>query len=75
MMLMNPIERANVGRAADYFGKGDGGYYLDGFLRREWGGKLAPMLESVPNRVLNVGLPGWPGIVFEPKSWQRNPFR
>jgi conjugative relaxase-like TrwC/TraI family protein len=38
MLLMNPIKDA--GRAADYFGKGDGGYYLDGSgLRCEWGGK------------------------------------
>jgi conjugative relaxase-like TrwC/TraI family protein len=38
MMLMNPIKDA--GRAAEYFGKGDGGYYLDGSgLRCEWGGK------------------------------------
>src|SRR5947209_3683117 len=43
MLLMNPIKDA--GRAADYFGKGDGGYYLDGSgLRREWGGKAAPLL-------------------------------
>jgi conjugative relaxase-like TrwC/TraI family protein len=43
MMLMNPIKDA--GRAADYFGKGDGGYYLDGdALRCEWGGKLAERL-------------------------------
>jgi conjugative relaxase-like TrwC/TraI family protein len=38
MLLMNPIKDA--GRAAEYFGKGDGGYYLDGSgLRCEWGGK------------------------------------
>ena len=43
MMLMNPIKDA--GRAAEYFGKSDGGYYLDGNeLRREWGGKAAPLL-------------------------------
>ena len=43
MMLMNPIKDA--GRAAEYFGQSDGGYYLDGNeLRREWGGKAAPLL-------------------------------
>src|SRR4051794_20548244 len=43
MLRMKPI--ANARRAADYFGKGDGGYYLDGSgLRREWGGKAAPLL-------------------------------
>jgi hypothetical protein len=43
MLNMNPIKDA--GRTADYFGQSDGGYYLDGKeLRREWGGKAAPML-------------------------------
>ena len=43
MLLMNPIKDA--GRAAEYFGQSDGGYYLDGKeLKREWGGKAAPLL-------------------------------
>ena len=41
MFRMMPIEDA--AGAAGYFGKSDGGYYLDGDrgLRREWGGKAA----------------------------------
>src|SRR5436309_1195669 len=43
MMLMNPIKDA--AEAAKYFGKSDGGYYLDGSgLRRTWGGKEAERL-------------------------------
>ena len=43
MLGMTPIKDA--GRAAEYFGKSDGGYYLDGdTLRREWGGKAAALL-------------------------------
>ena len=43
MLNMTPLHDA--GRAAKYFGQGDGGYYLDGSgLRREWGGKGAPLL-------------------------------
>ena len=43
MLGMNPIKDA--GRAAEYFGKSDGGYYLDGSgLRREWGGEAASPL-------------------------------
>lgn len=44
MLNMTPIRDA--GRAADYFAKGDGGYYLDGSgLRRQWGGRAAERLE------------------------------
>lgn len=43
MLRMTPI--ADAKRAATYFGKSDGGYYLDGDnLRREWGGRGAAML-------------------------------
>jgi conjugative relaxase-like TrwC/TraI family protein len=43
MLLMNPIKDA--ARAAGYFGKGDGGYWLDGYrLRCEWGGDLMERL-------------------------------
>ena len=47
MLLMNPIKDA--GRAAEYFGQSDGGYYLDGKeLRREWGGKAASAARPRP---------------------------
>ena len=45
MLGMNPIKGRDVGIVAEYFGRSDGGYYLDGReLRREWGGKAAPRL-------------------------------
>ena len=41
MLNMTPIKAEGAGRAAEYFGKGDGGYFLDGSgLRRVWGGEL-----------------------------------
>lgn len=43
MLRMTPI--ANAKRAATYFGKSDGGYYLEGDgFGREWGGKGAKLL-------------------------------
>ena len=30
MLNMTPIKAEGAGRAAEYFGRGDGGYYLDG---------------------------------------------
>jgi conjugative relaxase-like TrwC/TraI family protein len=45
MLLMTPIKGKLAGTAAEHFGQSDGGYYLDGReLRREWGGKAAPLL-------------------------------
>jgi conjugative relaxase-like TrwC/TraI family protein len=45
MLLMNPIKGKDADTAAQYFVQSDGGYYLDGTeLRREWGGKGAPLL-------------------------------
>ena len=43
MMGMTPI--TDAGKAAEYFGQSDGGYYLDGNeLCREWGGKASAKL-------------------------------
>lgn len=45
MLRMNPIRGKDAGTVAEYFGRSDGGYYLDGReLRREWGGQAAPLL-------------------------------
>ncbi len=45
VLLMNPIKGKDAGTAAEYFVQSDGGYYLDGTeLKREWGGKAAPLL-------------------------------
>ena len=49
MLRMTPI--SDAGRAAEYFGKGDAGYYLDdGDSRREWigGGAAALGLAGTP---------------------------
>ena len=43
--MLNMVPLKDAKRAEDYFGKSDGGYYLeDDDLHREWGGKGAKML-------------------------------